>query len=97
MNVRIFSCLTSKELESAYIHPNFMPHETALFKQDAGVEYVKFTDLETQQKICEIMETSCIVWLTTKLVPKSSSISTSSPLTTFYNLSVDDVDVLRPL
>ena len=74
-----------------------MPHETALFKQDAGVEYVKFTDLETQQKICEIMETSCIVWLTTKLVPKSSSISTSSPLTTFYNLSVDDVDVLRPL
>ena len=44
-----------------------MPHETALFKQDAGVEYVKFTDLETQQKLCEIMETSCIGWLTTRI------------------------------
>ena len=43
-----------------------MPHETALFKQDAGVDYVKFTDLETQQKLCEIMETSCIGRFTDK-------------------------------
>lgn len=41
-----------------------MPHETAQFKQDAGVEYVKFTDLETQQKLCDIMEASCLGWLT---------------------------------
>ena len=61
-----FSYLTLKDLESAYIHPNFMPHETALFKQDAGVDYVKFTDLETQQKLCEIMETSCIGRFTDK-------------------------------
>ena len=44
-----------------------MPHETALFKQDAGVEYVKFTDLKTQQELCETMETSCIAWLTKKI------------------------------
>ena len=43
-----------------------MPHETALFKQDAGVDYVKFTDLETQQKLCEIMETSCLGRFTDK-------------------------------
>ena len=50
------------DLEAAYIHPNFMPHETALFKQDAGVEYKKYSDLKTQQELCDIMETSCIDW-----------------------------------
>ena len=94
--MRIFSCLTSKDLESAYIHPNFMPHETALFKQDAGVEYVKFTDLETQQKLCEIMETSCIGWLTTRIQSRDLARCRRPRLwPVFYNLSVDDVDVPR--
>ena len=44
----------------AYIHPNFMPHETALLKQETGIEYLKLADFQVQKQLCDFMGPTCV-------------------------------------
>ena len=44
----------------AYIHPNFMPHETALLKQETGVDYEKMGPFDSQKKLCDLMGPTCV-------------------------------------
>ena len=47
-------------VHDAYIHPNFMPHETALLKQETGIEYEKMADFQVQKQLCDFMGPTCV-------------------------------------
>ena len=47
-------------LYDTYIHPNFMPHETGMFKQEMGVDYVKVANYDIQKKVCDLMGPTCL-------------------------------------
>ena len=47
-------------LYDTYIHPNFMPHETGMFKQETGVDYIKVANYDVQKKVCDLMGPTCV-------------------------------------
>ena len=47
-------------LETTYIHPNFMPHETNLFTEETGYEFTKYGNLSSQMALCDKMGTVCV-------------------------------------